>query len=78
MDVMIISMSLVDTDGPLRTGVVESSLIISCCSALALLASLTLRCLVAGVKQNFVGTASGFSVRLVGPNPSKTAATKSL
>ena len=67
---------LIDADGPLRTEVVSSSIIFRC-SVLAILASLVFRRLGIGVKQNFDGTASCFSVRLVGPNPGKTAATKS-
>ena len=46
------------------------------CSALVSLASLSFLRLGALVKQNRVGTASGFSVRLLGPNPAITDETK--
>ena len=63
-------------DGPLRNDVVSCS-IVSRCSALAILASLVFRLLGTGTKQNLVGTAAGFSVRFVGPNPGRIAPTKS-
>ena len=67
---------LMAVDGPLRNDVVSCS-IVSRCSALAILASLVFRRLGTGTKQNLVGTAAGFSVRFVGPNPGRIAPTKS-
>ena len=46
-----------------------SCLMVACCSALAMHASVTFLCFGGGAKLNTDGTASGFNVRLEGPNP---------